>query len=235
MTTFVSTICCWLNWGFGLIAGALLARAVARRVKDVDYPLLIASAYSGFVIWHAGLSGSIPLQIGAQGGTEILGVNYYAGIDKQSGGEFAPDGDFFVLVDLLIKTGQIPLLLIRGPDLPDIFKSFLDTIGHPYGSRFRYLGTACGDFSASEQQDESHRHAPQAGEVFDPVLTVQGILRFVPGKPPLVGRFIADAGPKHLGHFLGDFDKLILRVPIIKIFQIDGSHYKPPFRCWVNE
>ena len=75
----------------------------------------------------------------------------------------------------------------------------------------------------------------QAGGVFDPVLTVQGILRFVPGEPPLVGRFIADAGPECLGHFLGDFDKLILRVPIIKIFQIDGSHYKPPFRCWVNE
>ena len=75
----------------------------------------------------------------------------------------------------------------------------------------------------------------QAGGVFDPVLTVQGILRFVPGEPPLVGRFIADAGPERLGHFLGDFDKLILRVPIIKIFQIDGSYYKPPFRCWVNE
>ena len=43
VTTFVSTICCWLNWGFGLIAGALLAKAVARRVRDVDYPLLIAS------------------------------------------------------------------------------------------------------------------------------------------------------------------------------------------------
>ena len=26
VTTFVSTICCWLNWGFGLIAGALLAK-----------------------------------------------------------------------------------------------------------------------------------------------------------------------------------------------------------------
>lgn len=78
ITTFVSTICCWLNWGFGLIAGALLAREVAKRVKDVDYPLLIAAAYSGFVIWHAGLSGSIPLQIGAEAGTEILGVSYYA-------------------------------------------------------------------------------------------------------------------------------------------------------------
>ncbi|MBR5390199.1 MAG: short-chain fatty acid transporter [Clostridia bacterium] len=63
ITTFVSVICCWLNWGFGLIAGALLAKEIARRVRTVDYPLLIASAYSGFVIWHAGLSGSIPLDL----------------------------------------------------------------------------------------------------------------------------------------------------------------------------
>ena len=78
IVTFVATICCWLNWGFGLIASALLAKEVARHVKDVDYPLLIASAYSGFVIWHAGLSGSIPLLMGASGGTEILGVMYSA-------------------------------------------------------------------------------------------------------------------------------------------------------------
>ena len=38
-------------------------RQVVRRVPTVDYPLLIASAYSGFVIWHAGLSGSIPLDL----------------------------------------------------------------------------------------------------------------------------------------------------------------------------
>ena len=74
----VSTLCCWLNWGFGLIVGALLAKEVARRVNDVDYPLLIASAYSGFVIWHAGLSGSIPLQMAAEGGKEFLGVVYQA-------------------------------------------------------------------------------------------------------------------------------------------------------------
>ena len=78
ITTFVSTICCWLNWGFGLIVGALLAKEIARRVSDVDYPLLIASAYSGFVIWHAGLSGSIPLQMAAEGGKEFLGVVYQA-------------------------------------------------------------------------------------------------------------------------------------------------------------
>ena len=33
----------------------------------VDYRLLIASAYSGFVIWHGGLSGSVPLSIATPG------------------------------------------------------------------------------------------------------------------------------------------------------------------------
>ena len=99
VTTFVSTICCWLNWGFGLIAGALLAKEVARRVRDVDYPLLIASAYSGFVIWHAGLSGSIPLQMGAEGGTEILGVVYSAPISQTI---FHPVNLGMVLVILIL-------------------------------------------------------------------------------------------------------------------------------------
>ena len=76
ITTFVSVICCWLNWGFGLIAGALLAKEVAKRVPTVDYPLLIASAYSGFVIWHAGLSGSIPLAL--NGGYVVGDVTYTA-------------------------------------------------------------------------------------------------------------------------------------------------------------
>lgn len=80
ITTFVSVICCWLNWGFGLIAGALLAKEMAKRVRDVDYRLLIASAYSGFVIWHAGLSGSIPLTI--SGGYTIGEATYQAGTDQ---------------------------------------------------------------------------------------------------------------------------------------------------------
>ena len=63
LVTAVSTICCWLNWGFGLVVGAIFAKEIAKRRRDTDYRLLIASAYSGFVVWHAGLSGSIPLDI----------------------------------------------------------------------------------------------------------------------------------------------------------------------------
>ena len=65
--TFVSAIACWINWGFGLVVGALYAKELSRHVKGVDYRLLIASAYSGFVVWHAGLSGSIPLQLATAG------------------------------------------------------------------------------------------------------------------------------------------------------------------------
>ena len=61
--TFVSLVACWINWGFGLVIGALFAKQIAKTVRGVDYRLLIASAYSGFVIWHGGLAGSIPLSL----------------------------------------------------------------------------------------------------------------------------------------------------------------------------
>jgi len=50
-----------LNWGFGLVVGALLARAVASRLRGLDFGLAVAAAYSGFVVWASGLSSSIAL------------------------------------------------------------------------------------------------------------------------------------------------------------------------------
>ena len=63
LTTIVSLLACWLNWGFGLIVGALIAKEISKTGLKVDYPLIIASAYTGFLIWHGGFSGSIPLGI----------------------------------------------------------------------------------------------------------------------------------------------------------------------------
>ena len=59
----LALVASFINWGFGLVIGALYAREVAKKVTNVDYPLLIASAYSGFLVWHAGISGSIPLRV----------------------------------------------------------------------------------------------------------------------------------------------------------------------------
>ena len=69
--TLVSSVACWINWGFGLIVGAIFAKEIARAVKGVDYRLLIASAYSGFVVWHSGLSASIPLAMATEGASLV--------------------------------------------------------------------------------------------------------------------------------------------------------------------
>ncbi|WP_018918845.1 short-chain fatty acid transporter [Vreelandella zhanjiangensis] len=66
LVTLVSLAASWINWGFGLVVGALFAKELARLVR-VDYRLLVASAYSGFIVWHGGLAGSIPLTIATEG------------------------------------------------------------------------------------------------------------------------------------------------------------------------
>lgn len=75
LVTFVSAIACWLNWGFGLIVGVIFAKEIAKKLQGVDYRLLIASAYSGFVVWHAGLSGSIPLTMATPGDSLAKATN----------------------------------------------------------------------------------------------------------------------------------------------------------------
>jgi short-chain fatty acids transporter len=71
LMTVIALISGWINWGFGLIASALLAREIAQQVKGVHYPLLVAAAYSGMLIWHAGLSGTIPLKIAIADGDTL--------------------------------------------------------------------------------------------------------------------------------------------------------------------
>lgn len=66
LVSFVSLTASWINWGFGLVVGALFAKAIARKVR-VDYRLLVASAYSGFIVWHGGLAGSVPLAVATAG------------------------------------------------------------------------------------------------------------------------------------------------------------------------
>lgn len=61
LVTFFGAIASVINWGFGLVVGAMFAREVARRVRGSDYPLLIACAYIGFMTWGGGFSGSMPL------------------------------------------------------------------------------------------------------------------------------------------------------------------------------
>jgi short-chain fatty acids transporter len=66
LTFLVAAGASWLNWGFGLVIGAMLAREVARRVR-VDFAWLVAAAYSGWVVWASGPSSSIGLSQATHG------------------------------------------------------------------------------------------------------------------------------------------------------------------------
>ncbi|WP_435335074.1 short-chain fatty acid transporter [Haloarchaeobius sp. TZWWS8] len=61
MVPLVAAIASFVHWGLGLVVGALLARKVAKQIRGIDFPIIVAGAYSGFVVWHGGLAGSIPL------------------------------------------------------------------------------------------------------------------------------------------------------------------------------
>ncbi|WP_226332097.1 TIGR00366 family protein [Echinicola marina] len=72
MITGTSTLLAgYLNWGFGLILGAILARRIGEQAAlkqlKINYPLVAASGYLGMLVWHGGFSGSAPLKVAEKG------------------------------------------------------------------------------------------------------------------------------------------------------------------------
>jgi short-chain fatty acids transporter len=67
VATLVGLVGTYLNWGFGLVIGGIIAKKLAAKIDGVHYPLIIASAYSGFTFCGLGLSASIPVLISTKG------------------------------------------------------------------------------------------------------------------------------------------------------------------------
>ncbi len=71
LTALTAMLAALVNWGLGLVVGALTAREVGlaarRRGLRVHYPLLGAAGYAGLMVWHGGLSGSAPLTVTQEG------------------------------------------------------------------------------------------------------------------------------------------------------------------------
>ncbi|WP_322013068.1 short-chain fatty acid transporter [Paraburkholderia sp. J12] len=102
VATLVGGIGSYLNWGFGLVVGGIVARKLALRVKGVHYPLIIASAYSGFTLYGLGLSASIPVLISTRGHP----LEAQMGVVSLSETIFSP----VMLVTSLVVIVTLPLL-----------------------------------------------------------------------------------------------------------------------------
>ena len=71
LVVVVSGAASLVAWGLGMVVGALAARSVAcegrRAGLALHFPLLVASAYAGFVVWHMGYSGTALLAVATPG------------------------------------------------------------------------------------------------------------------------------------------------------------------------
>src|SRR6266566_8977020 len=98
----------WLNWGFGLVVGALLAREMAKRIRDVDFGMLVAVAYMGNMVWASGLSSSIALASATPGSA----LNIIEKVTGQIAGLNETIFTAYNLVPTILVFCLIPLMLV---------------------------------------------------------------------------------------------------------------------------
>ena len=110
LVAFISGIASLFAWSFGLIVGGLIAKFVAigcqKKSIKVHYPLIVASAYSGYVIWHMGYSSSAALFVASENHSLIQEI----GIIPVTDTIFSSFNIFMALVTLLTITILAPLM-----------------------------------------------------------------------------------------------------------------------------
>ncbi|SDC62249.1 short-chain fatty acid transporter [Paraburkholderia lycopersici] len=110
----VVAVAAWLNWGLGLIVGALLSREIARRV-NVDFAWLVAGSYSAWSICNSGLSSSIALSQASPGNALNLVEKATGHVVPLSETVFAP----FVFMPTVLVVVVMTFIFIRMHPKPE--------------------------------------------------------------------------------------------------------------------
>lgn len=97
----------FLNWGLGLIFGAILVRKIgessAEKGFKLHYPLLGAAGYIGLMVWHGGLSGSAPLKVAESG--------HLASLSQLAVPDFIATSDTILSIENLFIFGLLLVLM----------------------------------------------------------------------------------------------------------------------------
>ena len=114
----VAGVASLLSFGLGLIVGGVMAVELARRFRErgvkLHYPLLVASGYSGFVVWHMGYSGSGPLNAATEGG--VYDTVLERDLVPVTETTFATWNLIAIVVVLAVLAVALPLMAPRGDD-----------------------------------------------------------------------------------------------------------------------
>lgn len=115
-----------IAWSLGLIVGATVAKEVAkqcaRRGVRLHYPLLVASAYAGFVIWHMGYSSSAGLFVATPGHS----LEAEIGVIPITETVFTLRNGLLALITLAVITAVCPLMRPPDKELTEIDPKLLE-------------------------------------------------------------------------------------------------------------
>jgi len=118
----IVAVAAWLNWGLGLIVGALLSREIARRVK-VDFAWLVAGSYSAWSVCNSGLSSSIALSQASHGNALNLVEKATGQVIPLSQTVFAP----FVFIPTVLVVVVMTAIFIWMHPKPEYVVAFSET------------------------------------------------------------------------------------------------------------
>jgi short-chain fatty acids transporter len=151
LVALFSMLSAWVNWGLSLVFSAMLAREVARRMREVDYRALCASTFMGLgSVWAQGLSGSAALQMATPSALPAAIRDVVAHGGSVPGGVLGLEHTIFLWQSLLSVAVEIPLVTLL---------MFLAT---PVGARARSAAQLGIELGTAAQRDElpARRHVP---------------------------------------------------------------------------
>ncbi|WP_345814149.1 TIGR00366 family protein [Paraburkholderia sp. PREW-6R] len=125
----IVAVAAWLNWGLGLVVGALLSREIARRVK-VDFAWLVAGSYSAWSVCNSGLSSSIALSQASHGNALNLVEKATGQVIPLSQTVFAP----FVFIPTVLVVIVMTAIFIRMHPAEDSVVPFSEPDAAPAAS-----------------------------------------------------------------------------------------------------
>lgn len=170
----IAMVTSWFNWGFSLVFSAVLVRAVARRLPQVDYRTLAACSLLGLgSIWAQGLSGSAALQMATPG---MLPDGIRDVVANGGGAEGAVTGGIIPLADTIFLWQSLLAVAIE-----IVVVALVIWLIVPTGSRIRTaadLGVPIGDPVPPVDQAD---HARTPGEFLEHQWWVNGIVVLLGG------------------------------------------------------
>jgi short-chain fatty acids transporter len=100
-----------VNWGLGLVVGAVLAREVGRSAKErgivVHYPLLAAAGYMGLLVFHGGMSGSAPLTMSSEQGVKAVLRPEHLALVASADGTIGLDRTLGSMLNVVVTGGLV--------------------------------------------------------------------------------------------------------------------------------